>query len=75
MKDILQYILHNKIVLIGMLIGFIASYIYWYYFACYWGTYPLYIFSIKFTDCLDFDLSVLIKTSIFINYQNIRYHE
>ena len=35
----------------------------------------LYIFSIKFTDCLDFDLSVLIKTSIFINYQNIRYHE
>lgn len=41
MKDILQFILHNKIVLIGMLIGFIASYIYWYYFACYWGTYPL----------------------------------
>ena len=35
----------------------------------------MYIFSIKFTDCLDFDLSVLIKTSIFINYQNIRYHE
>ena len=35
----------------------------------------VYIFSIKFTDCLDFDLSVLIKTSIFINYQNIRYHE
>ncbi|MFQ9316646.1 MAG: hypothetical protein ACLS8C_10685 [Dysgonomonas mossii] len=41
MKDILQFILHNKIVLIGMLIGFIASYIYWYYFGCYWGTYPL----------------------------------
>ena len=38
-------------------------------------TKPMYIFSIKFTDCLDFDLSVLIKTSIFINYQNIRYHE
>lgn len=39
------------------------------------GMFLMYIFSIKFTDCLDFDLSVLIKTSIFINYQNIRYHE
>ena len=41
----------------------------------FYEIYNMYIFSIKFTDCLDFDLSVLIKTSIFINYQNIRYHE
>ncbi|NDV93338.1 hypothetical protein D0T84_00190 [Dysgonomonas sp. 521] len=41
MKDIFIFIYNNKIVLIGILLGIIAGYTYWYYVTCYWGTYPL----------------------------------
>lgn len=41
MKDILLFVRHNNRILIGMLAGVILGYLYWYYFACYWGTYPL----------------------------------
>lgn len=41
MKDILTFIVNNKIVIIGLLLGLTLGFIHWYYFACYWGTYPL----------------------------------
>ncbi|MBD8389023.1 hypothetical protein [Dysgonomonas sp. BGC7] len=41
MKQILSFISNNKAVLTGMLAGLIIGYIHWFYFACYWGTYPL----------------------------------
>lgn len=41
MRDILTFIVNNKVVLIGLLVGLAAGFIHWYYFACYWGTYPL----------------------------------
>lgn len=41
MKQLLGFISNNKIILIGMLLGLVTGYLYWYYFSCYWGTYPL----------------------------------
>lgn len=41
MKDILLFIRHNNRALIGVAIGVVLGYLHWYYFACYWGTYPL----------------------------------
>jgi len=41
MKEILEFFTNNKIILIGILLGLAIGFIYWYYFACYWGTYPL----------------------------------
>lgn len=41
MRDLIAFISNNKIVLIGIFLGLILGYIHWYYFACYWGTYPL----------------------------------
>ncbi|MDH6309597.1 hypothetical protein M2451_001963 [Dysgonomonas sp. PFB1-18] len=41
MKHILSFISNNKAILTGMLLGLIAGYVYWYYFSCYWGTYPM----------------------------------
>lgn len=41
MKDVIVFISNNKNVLIAIIIGAIAGFLYWYYFTCYWGTYPL----------------------------------
>lgn len=41
MKNIFTILSNNGIVLIGMLLGLIAGYLYWHYIACYWGVYPL----------------------------------
>ena len=41
MRNILIFIANNKAVIIGLLLGLVLGYIHWYYFACYWGTYPL----------------------------------
>lgn len=36
-----MFILKNKYALVGMSIGLLAGYLYWYFYSCYWGTYPL----------------------------------
>lgn len=41
MKPIMQFILQNKITLLGMLAGLIIAYFYWLNYGIYWGTYPL----------------------------------
>ena len=37
----LLFVSNNKIVLLGLLIGFVLGYLHWYHFGCCWGTYPL----------------------------------
>lgn len=41
MKTILHFIHINRIVLAGMFLGLIIGYIHWFYFGCYWGSYPM----------------------------------
>lgn len=40
-KDLFAVLYNNRIVLLGMLCGLIAGYLYWHYFACCWGIYAL----------------------------------
>jgi len=41
MKKVFTLISNNRITLIGIICGLVIGYLYWHYFACYWGTYPL----------------------------------
>ena len=50
MKTVLLVLRQNRKVFAGMIIGSILGYLYWYYFACYWGTYPMS--SECWTNCL-----------------------
>lgn len=42
MKEaITTFVYSNRTALKVFLAGSVIGYIYWYYFGCYWGTYPL----------------------------------
>lgn len=41
MKGLLTFIKNNKMVLSGMVIGWILGFFHWYYFAYAWGSYAL----------------------------------
>lgn len=41
MKILSRFVNNNWFVLLGMIIGFMIGYIHWFYFGCYWGTYPM----------------------------------
>lgn len=41
MKSLFLFFRLNRKVLIGMLAGTIIGFLYWYFYACYWGTYPM----------------------------------
>lgn len=34
------FILRNKIILVAMLVGLVLGCLHWYFWGCYWGTYP-----------------------------------
>lgn len=35
------FLKQNRKVLLGMLVAVALGYIHWYYWGCYWGTYPM----------------------------------
>lgn len=41
MKKLYLFIRLNLKILIGFMIGLILGFLHWYYFGCYWGTYPM----------------------------------
>jgi len=41
MKSFITFLKTNAGVLVGITLGIIAGYLYWYHFGCQWGTYPL----------------------------------
>lgn len=41
MKILSRFVTNNWFVLLGMIVGFMIGYIHWFYFGCYWGTYPM----------------------------------
>lgn len=41
MRKLQTFIIQNKIILFAMFIGLILGYLHWYFWGCYWGTYPM----------------------------------
>ncbi|MDU1890973.1 MAG: hypothetical protein E6767_09810 [Dysgonomonas sp.] len=41
MKKLCIFIFLNRKILIAMLIGGILGYFHWFFWGCYWGTYPM----------------------------------
>lgn len=41
MRTIVTFLKQNQIPFLGILCGLILGYLYWYYIACYAGTFPL----------------------------------
>ena len=46
----LLFLRNNRTVFLGMFLGIVAGYFYWFYFAVYWGSYPLS--SESWTNCI-----------------------
>ncbi|WP_081852545.1 hypothetical protein [Prevotella sp. 10(H)] len=41
MEKLHIFLTNNGTVILGMLLGLMVGFAHWYYFGCYWGTYPL----------------------------------